>query len=200
VDEKYTIEKLKEKKVFQEQWYHSIELLPGVFTRGYDMTNISLTREILKGCEIKDVSCLDIGAMDCMITTLLKRRGAAKVVAYDRSLDSEERVALVKDVLQLDFEYIRGMKFFDLPMNLTQEVFDVVVFSGVLYHMFDPLAGLAIVRGLVRNGGLVVVETSAILNNVMAMYFNAGGRFYPKTNYWQICMSCSGQFSSICRR
>ena len=38
--------------------------------------------------------------------------------------------------------------------------FDVVNFSGVMYHMVDPLAGLAIARSFVREGGLLMLESA----------------------------------------
>lgn len=41
-----------------------------------------------------------------------------------------------------------------------QGPFDVVVFAGVLYHMIDPLAGMAIARSFLREGGIAVLETS----------------------------------------
>lgn len=184
----------EEKRVLEERWYHSIELFPGIFTRGEDHKNIYLTRELLKGCEIENMNCLDIGAMDCLVTVLLLRRGAKSVTAYDRLRASEKRVAFLKKSLNINFNYIVGKRLFDLK-EITKEQglhpFDVVVFSGVLYHMFDPMAGLALARGLVRNGGLLLIETSAVINNSMAMYFNAEGRFHKgHTDYWLISIEC----------
>jgi len=189
-----TEEELMRNSIMQEDWYHSIELLPGIFTKGADHKNVHLTRQLLKGCEIKNMNCLDIGAMDCLMTILLLRRGAKKVTAYDRLKASERRVNFLRKTLNLDFDYIVGMKLSDLreiTKNLGFHPFDVVIFSGIIYHMFDPMAGLALARGMVRNGGLLMIETAAVMNNSMAMYLNAEGRFHKEhTSYWLISIEC----------
>jgi SAM-dependent methyltransferase len=185
-------ESIKQNKTFHEKWYYSIELLPGMFTDGQDFSNIILTRKALRHTEVENMNCLDIGTMEGMMTILLKRRGAANVIAYDR-LNFIDRVRLVKKYLNIDFEYIYGMKLVDFSAVVKKNAlypFDIVLFSGVLYHMFDPLGGLSIARGMVRDGGILILETSAIVDKNMVMFFNADGRFYPGTNYWQISLEC----------
>ena len=43
--------------------------------------------------------------------------------------------------------------------------------------MFDPLTGLAVVRGLVRDGGICLVETAIAVEDDPKMYFNTFGQF-----------------------
>jgi len=43
--------------------------------------------------------------------------------------------------------------------------------------MFDPLSGLAAVRGMVRDGGILLVETTAIFEDTDAIHLNTGGKF-----------------------
>ena len=113
------------------------------------------------------------------MTILLERRGAAEVVGYDRLL-RRPRLALVQRALGAGFELVGGFKLQDLPEALgDRPAFDVVVFSGVMYHMFDPFGGLATVRGLVRDGGICVVETTIVFDDSEAMHFNTAGRFTP---------------------
>lgn len=176
-------------------WYHTIEIAPGLFTPGRNHKNLALTREILANCEVEGLRCLDIGAMDGLVSVLLTRRGSAHVTAYDR-IERTPQIEFVKSCLGVEFAYLKGTPLGTIPditYPLGYAPFDVVVFSGVLYHMFDPLAGLCIARGLVRNGGLFIIETSAILSTEpddLVMHFNAAGRFFPGTNYWQISLPC----------
>jgi hypothetical protein len=65
-------------------WYYSVELRPGVFTKGEDFPSAALPRAALSRAEPKGWRCLDIGAMEGLITTVLCRRGAGRVIAYDR--------------------------------------------------------------------------------------------------------------------
>jgi len=71
--------------LLEQQWYHSIELAPGVFTRGWGFENIILTRLLLWSCPAEAAVCLDIGAMEGLVSFLLERRGAARVISYDRN-------------------------------------------------------------------------------------------------------------------
>jgi SAM-dependent methyltransferase len=181
-----------DESVFQQQWYHSIELLPGKFTRGQDFNNLPVTRTLLRGCSVEGMTCLDIGAMDFLISLLLVRRGASRTVAYDRE-GRVKRFNFVKEFFNLDLEYIHGCSLLGLPAAISKigaTSFDVVVFSGVLYHTFDPFGALAICRGLVRNGGLLVVETAAMVADTMSLHFNAAGKYYPGTNYFQVSLDC----------
>ena len=183
---------LAEDEVFRGDWYHSIELAPGLYTEGLDFRNIELTRTLLRRFDVQGLRCLDIGVEDGMFSVLFKRRGANEVVGYDR-LSLTHRIDLVRNALEVDFEYLHGFSLAELPARLEEaghEPFDIVLFSGVLYHMIDPLAGVLLARGLVRNGGLMVLETAGIVDDQMAMHFNHCGRFNPGTCYWLASVGC----------
>lgn len=180
--------------MLNKEWYHSIEIEPGVFTPGVDHNNIIVTRQLLKGIDVEGKNCLDIGAMDGLISVLLLNRGAAHVTAHER-VDFSDRINFIKKCLDVDFEYIKGItleELKDVAKERGLSPFDVVVFSGVLYHMFDPMSGIATVRSLTRTGGMMVIETSAAFTDKdeCLMLFNNEGRFFPGTNYWQISVSC----------
>src|SRR3954447_8947936 len=90
---------------FEQPWYYTVELAPGVFTDGRDRPNVALTRSLLRKVEIRPgIRCLDVGAEEGLVSILLERRGA-DVVAYDRVF-SEERLGLVRDALKTRFELV----------------------------------------------------------------------------------------------
>jgi hypothetical protein len=204
-----TAEDLKNDEAFQGRWYHSIELLPGLFTQGQDHVNISATRKLLKGCAVEGMNCLDIGTQNGLTAILLKRRGASRVTGQDIQNFSPQ-MNLVMKTLGIDgrvyefdglpepdsfpppkaFNYIMGRNTFDnlRPISKTLGIFpyDVVVFSGVLYHMLDPFTGLLTVRGLVRDGGLLLIETVAVVDDSLCAYFNAGGRLGGRGNFFLV--------------
>ena len=180
--------------MMKKNWYYCLELQPGVFTPGREHRNIILTRDLLRRISVEGCNCLDIGTMEGLVSILLLRRGAGNVTSYDR-IDFSEWIRFIEENLAISFNYTCGYSLNHLKTNLAATglaPFDVVIFSGVLYHMFDPLAGLAIVRGLTRNGGLMLIETSAVFTekDECLMHFNNSGRFFPGTNYWQISVSC----------
>lgn len=116
----------------------------------------------------------------------LARLGAETVVAYDW-LDLSDRIAMVKATYGVDFDYQHGLYLHELPASLQAagyDPFDVVVFAGVLYHMIDPLAGLGTARSFVRENGLLILETSAIVSDESALFFNAGARYHNSSSYF----------------
>jgi SAM-dependent methyltransferase len=195
-------DEIKSHPAFAQPWYYVMELSPDVYTSGEERPNVGLTRRLLNKVDVKDgVRCLDVGSQEGLVSVLLERRGAA-VVAYDR-VYSEERLELVRRAFDTRFELLgepvrnhtdtlwigrggptpgKGMTLAGLRRELARrgyEPFDLVVFSGVLYHVYDPLASLALIRGFVRTGGLVVVETAAIYDSRMTLNLNAAARFTP---------------------
>lgn len=165
-------------KALAEDWYYTIELKPGLFTKGRNHNNIATTRTVLRATDVSNKTCIDIGTMEGLVPVLLKRRGACFVAAQDIT-DRQQRIDIVKSMLNVDFNYYGGLKLSDLRPTLKKTghfPLDVTVFSGVLYHMLDPFAGLAVARSLVRDGGILIVETLAAVHSEMVLFFNAEGK------------------------
>ncbi len=190
-----TADQLRAHPAMQKPWYYSIELLPGFYTDGRGHRNVALTRRLIRNTGVEGHTCIDLGIVEGLVTSVLAKRGAASVVGYDRLTQWRDRVSLVKAAMGVDFDHITGISLAELPATLRQtqrDVADIVVFSGVLYHMVDPMAGIAIARGMVRNGGILILETSGILGPEMGMFFNAEGRFNDKdgTTFWLATAPC----------
>jgi 2-polyprenyl-3-methyl-5-hydroxy-6-metoxy-1,4-benzoquinol methylase len=174
-------EEIESTDFFNESWYYSVELVPGLYTQGAHHRNLGLTRSLLARSEVEGRSCLDIGTMESAVPVLLSRRGAAPIVAVDL-FNCEDRIAAVKHYTGTEFEYYPGLTH-DRTAPFLEERgyanFDIVVLSGVLYHCYGPMDVLAMARSLLRTGGLLIVETLATLDEEPAMFFNSRGRFSP---------------------
>lgn len=170
-------------------WYYRIELAPGEITHGRMRPTLALQRDVFDRIDLKGARVLDIGSQEGAGTVALKRAGADYVAAYDR-LDLSERLNAVSRAYDAPMDYFGGLFFQDLRQAMIERgvdpVFDVVNFSGVLYHMMDPLAGLAIARSFLRENGLMIVETSVLNAQYFQVKFNHFGRYYPGSNYFQI--------------
>jgi 2-polyprenyl-3-methyl-5-hydroxy-6-metoxy-1,4-benzoquinol methylase len=175
-------------------WYYSMEMEPGQLTSGQTFANVGLTRTLLQRADLNGQSCLDIGTMEGLIPILMRRRGARNVTAYDRPAALTSRIASVKKRFGVEFDFVSGFPLAQLPANVDHRTFDVVVMSGVLYHLFSPLAGLAIARGLLRDGGLMIVETAAVIAGEPAMYWNSAFRFGGES-YFHPSVACLDYFA-----
>lgn len=175
-----------------ERWYYEIELAPEIVTAGRPRANLAVTRDFCERIDVRGRSCLDLGTQEFICPILLKRRGAARVDAYDR-LSLETRYAALQQIYGVEFNYWHGLPLDQLQARLRQSaqtpVYDFVNFAGVLYHMVDPLAGMAMARSFVRTGGLLLLETSARRSPEYTLDFNAAGRHYAGSNYFQVSVA-----------
>lgn len=182
-----------EQRINEHKWYYSIELSPGQSTKGMDHANIIPLRMALAATGIEEMRCLDIGTQEAFVPALLSRRNASQITAQD-IVNYQEKITLVRDALDIDFEYLGGLPMEGMRTTLKEKdlfPFDVIVFSGVLYHMLDPFTGLLIARSCLREGGIMIVETVTALDGNMVMHFNAGGKYIGDSgSYFVLSSTC----------
>ena len=171
-------------------WWHSIALRPGLTTFG-GKTELILAQEeeaILAPFNLAGRSVIDIGAWNGHFSFAAKRRGASRVLATDSYIwnhpvwRGREAFDLARSELGLDIE----AALLD-PPEITEKVgrFDVVLFLGVFYHLYDPIDVMQRLRGITRQ--LLIVETHHDLTGEA----RPGMVFYPDailnqdaTNWW----------------
>jgi tRNA (mo5U34)-methyltransferase len=146
-----------DERVTQHDWWHTIELAPGVVTPGG--WELRPTAAELPWPDVRGKRCLDVGTADGFWAFELERRGAAEVVATDlpsafqqkararfelaRELRGSRVVYEERDVYDLDGEY------------------DVVFMGFVLQMVRDPLGALEAIRGVCR-GHLLLLDTISL--------------------------------------
>jgi tRNA (mo5U34)-methyltransferase len=169
-------------------WFHTIELAPGVVTPGKEITanRVDLLRlpPSLSGRTV-----LDIGAWDGFFSFEAERRGADRVVAADQfawhgdNWSSKAGFELARRALGSKVEDV-DVDVLDLSPD-TVGTFDVVLFLGVLYHMRHPLLALERVASVTRD--LLILETHVDLTWTRrpAMAFYPGVELnWDPTNWW----------------
>lgn len=167
-------------------WYHNFEWPDGTLTSGHKTSNSTVVRHIFGGVDCSNRNGVDLGCMDGFFAVVMKRRGANAVVAFDRK-DRTGNIEVVRENLGVDFTY-RPRVHMDQVRPVLLEQFgglaDVVNFSGMLYHMMDPFRGIGLVRGMVRRGGIVVLDTPALVSNDFFLYYNHDQKLYGYTSYF----------------
>jgi tRNA (mo5U34)-methyltransferase len=149
-------------------WYHTIEVMPGVTTRGY--FDLRPVVEELPWPDVRGQRCLDVGTSDGFLAFELERRGAGEVVATDiadheqwdwppriraQGIDYLNAVAGARK--GAGFEVARALlgssveleeiSVYDLnPERLGR--FDVVVCGSLLLHLRDPLGALLAIHSV----------------------------------------------------
>jgi len=182
------VEELQNLHLFTRWWYYSIELLPGLITKGiYPLDLPMLPRLMLRKCELADMSCLDMGSMEGLIPVLMSRGGASKVLAIDAVDHCVDKLEAVKHYQGVNFDYRSVGLMYELYKKLPKQGFDLINCSGLLYHVFSPLLVLRGLRQLLKRNGLIIVSTNVIVDDSYTMEFNNQGKMQVEPNtFWYV--------------
>jgi tRNA (mo5U34)-methyltransferase len=158
-------------------WYHTLELRPGVVTPGWFDTRRVAPQ--LPWPDLAGKRCLDVGTFDGFWAFEMEHRGAGEVVAID-ILDPERwdwpvgsdpaHVAeigtrkgrgrgfeLAREALESSVERLE-LSVYDLSPETAGGAFDFVYLGSLLLHLRDPVRALERVRSVCR-GELLLVDT-----------------------------------------
>ena len=108
----------------------------------------------LAGARILDLGCLEGGfAIECA------RRGASEVVGIEARPLSVRRCELLKDLLGLDnATFVCGDILHELAR--LQEPFDVILATGILYHLSQPDVALRLIRERCRGATVICTHVA----------------------------------------
>ncbi len=186
------------------RWFHAIDFgdfqSAGRFGVG-QRQNITLfpVFEIVKGLQVTDMDCLDMGAACGLVSFGLRALGAKRVVATD--IVKFRTLEISNALLDANVEYIPFTRADQVSDRFPEERFDLVVCAGVLYHMFNPMGAIAEARLLLRKGGLFVVETAYDPKRsepVMELNSESSQPFKEAYTYWNISESAVAGILKLC--
>ena len=158
------------------EWYHTLELAPGVITPGwFDLRPVVHDVGLPRSLEGK--RCLDVGTFDGFWAFEMERRGAAEVVAVDvldpakwdwpagsddaareeigRRKGSGRGFAIARDALGSSVVRHETSVYDVSPADLG--MFDFVYAGSLLLHLRDPIGALRAMRS-VCSGSAVLVD------------------------------------------
>jgi tRNA (mo5U34)-methyltransferase len=203
-----TDDALREKIARHTNWYHKVEVAPGVVTPGHNDAALT-ARQLQIPEDCTGLRVLDVGARDGYFSFLCEQRGAAEVVAVDHAAESETGFPILKEIFNSKVQWHTANVYDVTPERFGE--FDVVLCLGLLYHLRNPLLALDTLRRVCRrdlyvtshvvDSGFILADGSSVpledvspkLGDVPVM------RFYPRnelsndfTNWWG--------FNSLCLR
>ena len=155
-------------------WYQQFDLAPGVATPGRSQT-VKLLDSLDLPDDLSGWRALDVGTTNGGIAFALEARGAS-VVAVDIEEPDHYGFSAIADLLQSGADYLRA-SVYELPERLDGE-FDLVVLSGVLYHLRHPLLALDQIRRLCR--GQLLLETAVCDSELPPDVRGPYARFYRR--------------------
>lgn len=163
-------------RVAAREWYHTLELAPGVVTPGwFDLRGV--VDRLPLPASLAGARCLDVGTFEGFWALEMERRGAAEVLgidildplAWDWPAGSEDAMIRILEERKdggRGFELVREalgssisrreLSVYDLDPGSVGS-FDFIYLGSLLLHLRDPVGALARVRSVCR-GRLLVVD------------------------------------------
>jgi tRNA (mo5U34)-methyltransferase len=128
-------------------WFHNLDLrgvqtAPSHFLGDYPSNKWRRFADALPA-DLSGKTVLDIGCNAGFFSFEMKRRGAARVLGMDSDPRYLRQAKLASEVLGLPIE-LTNMSVYEVAK--LREQFDVVLFTGVFYHLRYPLLALDLIR------------------------------------------------------
>jgi tRNA (mo5U34)-methyltransferase len=143
-------------------WFHSIALTPDFTTTGSKSpAHLALEEEaFFGGLDLKGASLIEIGTWNGYFAFAAKRRGAARIVATDKFVWHKDGGA-ARQAFDLAHRCVgQGIDVVEIdPTELPGPLVpaDIVLFTGIFYHLWDPLIVLQKLAALTRD--VLILET-----------------------------------------
>lgn len=149
---------LKE-KISEYKFYHVIELTEKVSTPGEPryVPAQQMVLNVLRSLDLDGKRVLDVGCRDGLFSFECEKLGSSEVIGIDNDI-SKPAVEFLIPYFNSNVK-MHEMNLFDLKPS-TFGKFDIIVFSGVLYHLRLPFYALKILRDLLSENGIIVIETA----------------------------------------
>ena len=170
------VDEVRSRVAARAEWYHTMELAPGVVTPGWFDTR-GVVPLLPIPTSLEGSRCLDIATFDGFWAFELERRGASEVVAIDildpfawdwpagsppEVIEALERrkeggvgFEIARDALASAAQR-KELSVYDLSRDAVGE-FDFVYLGSLLLHLRDPVGALSAVRSVCR-GQLLIVD------------------------------------------
>jgi len=163
-------------------WYQNVQLTHGIQTKtkrqfGEDDDHPKNRFSWIEAAVPEDMSgmsVLDVGCNAGYIALEAAKRGASRVVGIDANAAYIEQARFCARVLDADIEYeVMSTR----SMDALEGKFDFVFFVGLLYHLVDPIEGIAAIVG--KTQGKILCESAVMVDTPEVPLL----RLVPKGNY-----------------
>lgn len=149
--------------------------------------------------DLSGMSVADVGCFSGAASLFMAARGAEKVYAIDELPGHLDQCAYLAGVFEQPAIEPVNSSLYALRDRIPEGSLDLILLSGVLYHLSDMLAGLLVLRQLLKPGGVLIIETNGV-DDFEQSYANFG-RFCAGM-WWQpsgLCVQDMCEFMGLTR-
>jgi tRNA (mo5U34)-methyltransferase len=155
-------------KIDRVPWYHEYDF-PGGFRAKSSTPDTADHRalwgflhEQLDKVDFKGKRVLEIGSWDGYWSFDAEKRGAARVLSTDdlsQNWSAGEGIQIARELLGSKIEVRQDVSVYSLKETLASEgPFDIIIYLGVYYHLFDPYYAFTQIRHLCGPDTIVLID------------------------------------------
>lgn len=176
-------------------WFHQIDLGDGIVTPGRaNLQHLKAQADAMfRLANPQGKSILDIGCYDGFYSLEAHKRGAKRVLATDHFIWQDTRCREAFDIAKA--RVAPQIEVMDIDVDelspLSVGVFDIVLFSGVLYHLRHPFLAIERVSALATETLVVETHLDAIeADRPMMVFYPARELNDDPSNWWGPNRAC----------
>lgn len=137
--------------------------------------------------DLRNLSVADVGCYSGAITLIMAHRKPKIVYAVDEVPENLDQCKFLCNAFAVNNVRHINRSVYHLMEEIEPGSLDLILLSGVLYHLSDMLLGLYIMRKLLKTEGILIIESNADEDDE-ASYANFG-RFHAGM-WWQPTSLC----------
>ena len=103
---------------------------------------------------------LDIGTVNGCTAFEMERRGATRVYAMDIFNPEHHGFSKLHSLLNSKVTFLQASLYY-LPEFFEDKTFDFIAYSGVIYHLRNPMSSVDALYKVLKDDGILLVETAA---------------------------------------
>ncbi|MCY2947195.1 MAG: methyltransferase domain-containing protein [Planctomycetota bacterium] len=182
-----------QKLINQIPWYHEFEFGNGLKAHsttpdvGDHKAIWHFLHHQLDAIDFQNKRVLEIGSWDGYWSFEAEKRGAAYVLSTDdvsQNWSAGQGIHLAKELFGSNIDIKQDVSAYQLEAKLKGEgPFDIIIYFGVYYHLFDPLYAFSQIRHLCGPNTVVLIdgpEGPALQKNTAFLEFaNHAAEFLP---------------------
>lgn len=158
-------------KVNTIKWYHEFKFPQGIIAKSKAVDVVfhralwKFINDHLINIDFKDKTVLDIGCWDGKWSFLAEQRGAKLVLATDdinQNWSTGEGLLIAAQLFNSSIKINQHINVYDIAS--LNEKFDIILFLGVYYHLYDPFYALVQIRHCCHKDSIVIIEGSVGCN------------------------------------
>ncbi len=166
-----------------QPWYHSFHLADWLKIEGsHDGDSVLASLDRLGfPQDFSDKTVLDIGCNAGYYSFVAKTRGAKRVVGVELDPHYVQQAQYLSNVLGLDVEFINEDGH---NVDASPGTFDIVICTGLMYHIADPTNLLSKLSALCTD--TILIESEFLLDPALTSMarFIEGAYMDDPTNWW----------------